>query len=80
MNKEAMRYLFMNIIIIVKYCFVIVANMFTDCYECYIDCCCRCFCTNFNPCTVPPAYDCKSVICSLTTMNTFITVELTPTI
>ena len=69
----------MNIIIIVKCCFVLVANLYIDCSYCYIDCCCRCFCTNFTHCTVPQSYDCKSVIFSLTTMNTFITVELTPT-
>mgnify|MGYP001797978215 CR=1 FL=1 len=72
MNKEAMRYLFMNIVFIVKCCFVIVANLLTDCCKCCTNYCCRCFYTNFNPCTVPQVYDCKSVVLSLKTINTFI--------
>ena len=37
------------------------------------------FLYKFKPCTVSPTYDCKSVIFRLTTVNTFITIELTPT-
>ena len=67
MNKEAMRYLFMNIIIIVKCCFVIAASFFIDCrYRLLLSL----FLYKFKPCTVSPTYDCKSVIFCLTTMNT----------
>ena len=76
MNKEAMRYLFMNIIIIVKCRFVIAANFVIDSrYRLLLSL----FLYKFKPCTVSPTYDCKSFIFCLTTMNTFITIELTLT-